>query len=76
VQTVKCDSISPIISLSLFRAGSTSAMMIGGGVCIGGRVVKMMPGMTVAEFPCGRFRRKPPLNIQTITARDSQTNTR
>ena len=35
--------------------------MIGGGDCIGGRIVKMMPGMTVAEFPFIRFR-KPPLN--------------
>ncbi len=51
-------------------------MMIGGGDCIGGRIVKMMPGMIVAEFPCDRFRRKPPLNTQAITARDSQTNTR
>ena len=51
-------------------------MMIGGGDCFGGRIVKMMPGMTVAEFPCGRFRRKPPLNTQAITARDNQTNTR
>ena len=50
--------------------------MIGGGVCIGSRVVKMMPGTTVTEFLCGRFRRKPPPNTHAITARDNQTNTR
>ena len=29
--------------------------MIGGGDCIGGCIVKMMPGMTVTEFPFVRF---------------------
>ena len=51
-------------------------MMNGGGWCIGGRVVMMMPEIIVAEFPCGRFRRKPPPNTQAITATDNQTNTR
>ena len=37
--------------------------MIGGGDCIGGCIVKMIAGMTVAEFPFIRFR-KPPLKIQ------------
>jgi hypothetical protein len=36
----------------------------------------MMPGITVVEFPYGRFRRKPPLNTQAITTKDNQTNTR
>jgi len=73
---MKSDHGSSIVSLSQFRAGSTSAMMIGGGVCIGGRVVKMMPGMIVTEFPCDRLHRRPPFNIQTVTAKDSQTTTR
>jgi hypothetical protein len=51
-------------------------MTIGGGGWIGGRIVKMMPGMIVAAFLCGRFRRKPPPNTQAITPRDNQTNTR
>ena len=46
-------------------------MMNGGGWCIGGRVVMMMPEIIVAEFPCGRFRRKPPPNTQAI-ARQGQ----
>ena len=49
--------------------------MIGGGDFIGGCIVKMMPGTTVAEFPFVRFR-KPPLNIQPIASNASQTNTR
>ena len=49
--------------------------MIGGGGWLGGRIVKMMPGIIVAEFTCGRFRRKPPLNIQAITSSASRTNT-
>ncbi len=49
--------------------------MIGGGDCIGGCIVKMMPGMTVAEFPFIRFR-KPPLKIQAMASSASQTNTR
>ena len=35
----------------------------------------MMPWTTAAECPCGRFRRKPPVNIQAITSSASQTNT-
>ena len=31
--------------------------MIGGGDCVGGCIVKMTPGITVAEFPCIRFRK-------------------
>jgi hypothetical protein len=46
--------------------------MIGGGGCIGGCIVKMIPGMIVAEFPFIRFRR-PPLKIQAMTSSASQT---
>ena len=49
--------------------------MIGGGGWLVGCIVMMMPGTTVAEFPCGRLRRKPPPNIQAITSSASQTNT-
>jgi len=60
----KCDHGSSIISLSSFRAGSTSAMTNGDDWCIGGRVVMMTPEIIVAEFPCDRFRSKPPLKTQ------------
>ena len=46
--------------------------MIGAGDCIGGCIVKMMAGMTVAEFPFIRFR-KPPLKIQAMANSASQT---
>ena len=49
--------------------------MIGGGDCIGGCIVKMIAGTTVAAFPFIRFR-KPPLKIQPMTSNASQTNTR
>ncbi len=43
--------------------------MIGGGDCVGGCIVKMMEGMTVTELACGRFRRRPPLNIQPMASK-------
>jgi hypothetical protein len=36
----------------------------------------MMPGVTVVELLCDRFRSRPPLNIQAIVPKDNQTNTR
>src|SRR6266480_4290132 len=52
---IRCFSSSPS------HIWSTSMPMIGGGGWLVGCIVMMMPGTNAAEFPCGRFRRKPPL---------------